>query len=38
MLPKRCCLLPAARHAEAVGTPGNMTETWLSVTGTPVFA
>lgn len=32
------CLIPAARYAEAVGEPGRMTETWISVKGKPVFA
>jgi len=36
--PHNRCLIPAARFAEAVGTPGSMTETWLSVAGEPVFA
>lgn len=36
--PKYRCLIPAARYAEAVGTTGHMTETWLSVKGQPIFA
>jgi len=38
VLPELRCLIPASRYAEAVGTPGKMTETWLSVKGTPIFA
>lgn len=36
--PQSRCLIPAARYAEAVGTTGRMTETWLSVKGQPIFA
>jgi putative SOS response-associated peptidase YedK len=36
--PEHRCLIPATRYAEAVGTPGKMTETWLSVRDQPVFA
>ncbi len=36
--PEHRCLIPAARYAEAVGTPGRMTETWLSVKDMPIFA
>lgn len=38
VLPEHRCLIPASRYAEAVGTPGKMTETWLSVKGAPIFA
>ena len=37
-LPEHRCLIPTSRYAEAVGTPGRMTETWLSVRGEPIFA
>lgn len=36
--PSQRCLVPTARYAEAVGEPGRMTETWLSVNDEPVFA
>jgi putative SOS response-associated peptidase YedK len=36
--PKHRCLIPTARYAEAVGKPGSMTTTWLSLKSTPVFA
>jgi putative SOS response-associated peptidase YedK len=36
--PAQRCLIPAARFADAVGEPGRMTETWLSVKGEPIFA
>ncbi|MFK4794687.1 SOS response-associated peptidase [Sphingobium sp. ZW T5_29] len=36
--PKHRCLIPTARYAEAVGEPGRMTETWLSVKDQPIFA
>lgn len=36
--PEHRCLIPASRYAEAVGTPGKMTETWLSVKDQPLFA
>lgn len=36
--PEHRCLIPARRFAEAVGEPGRMTETWLSVTGADLFA
>ncbi|WP_370176812.1 SOS response-associated peptidase [Sphingobium abikonense] len=36
--PGNRCLIPTARYAEAVGDPGRMTETWLSVTDQPIFA
>lgn len=36
--PLNRCLIPTERYAEAVGTPGKMTETWLSVTDQPIFA
>lgn len=32
------CLIPASRYAEAVGTPGRMTETWLSMKDQSLFA
>lgn len=38
MLPKHRCLLPTEAFAEAVGTPGEMTTTWLRVKSQPVFA
>lgn len=37
-LPAQRCLIPATRFAEAVGQKGRMTETWLSVKGSPLFA
>jgi len=36
--PEHRCLIPTSRYAEAVGTAGRMTETWLSVKDDPVFA
>ncbi len=36
--PAHRCLIPTTRYAEAVGEPGRMTETWLSVGDQPVFA
>lgn len=36
--PEHRCLIPTSRYAEAVGTPGRMTETWLSVKNEPLFA
>ena len=36
--PKHRCLIPTARYAEAVGEPGRMTETWLSVKDQAIFA
>jgi putative SOS response-associated peptidase YedK len=36
--PEHRCLIPASRYAEAVGTPGKMTETWLSVRSEPILA
>ena len=36
--PEHRCLIPASRYAEAVGTPGKMTETWLAVKDQPLFA
>ena len=36
--PEQRCLVPATRYAEAVGEPGRMTTTWLSLESTPVFA
>jgi putative SOS response-associated peptidase YedK len=36
--PAQRCLIPTARFAEAVGIPGSMTTTWLSVKDQPVFA
>ena len=36
--PEHRCLIPTARYAEAVGEPGRMTETWLSVKDQPIFA
>lgn len=36
--PEHRCLIPASRYAEAVGTPGRMTETWLSIKDAPLFA
>lgn len=36
--PEHRCLIPASRYAEAVGTPGKMTETWLSLKDAPLFA
>lgn len=36
--PENRCLIPTARYAEAVGLPGRMTETWLSVKDQPIFA
>lgn len=36
--PEHRCLIPTSRYAEAVGTPGRMTETWLSLKDEPLFA
>lgn len=36
--PGNRCLIPTSRYAEAVGTPGKMTETWLSLKEEPLFA
>ena len=36
--PENRCLIPATRFAEAVGTTGAMTETWLSVKDQEIFA
>lgn len=36
--PAQRCLIPTARYAEAVGQPGAMTTTWLSLKSAPVFA
>lgn len=36
--PAQRCLIPTARFAEAVGQPGKMTETWLSLKDQPIFA
>lgn len=36
--PHNRCLIPTARYAEAVGEPGRMTETWLSLKEHPIFA
>lgn len=36
--PRHRCLIPATRYAEAVGMPGQMTETWLAVKDQPLFA
>lgn len=36
--PEQRCLIPTERYAEAVGEPGNMTTTWLSLKSQPVFA
>jgi len=36
--PANRCLIPATRYAEAVGNPGSMTTTWLSLKSSPVFA
>lgn len=36
--PKHRCLIPAAAYAEAVGSAGSMTTTWLSVKDQPLFA
>lgn len=36
--PRNRCLIPTARYAEAVGEPGRMTETWLSLRDQPIFA
>ncbi len=36
--PEQRCLIPTARYAEAVGEPGKMTTTWLSLRSAPVFA
>lgn len=37
-VPLNRCLIPASGYAEAVGEPGAMTTTWLSLKSTPVFA
>lgn len=36
--PAHRCLIPTARYAEAVGEPGRMTETWLSLKSQEIFA
>jgi len=36
--PEQRCLVPATRYAEAVGQPGLMTTTWLSLRSAPLFA
>jgi len=36
--PAQRCLIPAMRYAEAVGEPGRMTTTWLSLKSQPLFA
>jgi len=36
--PQYRCLIPTEKYAEAVGTPGKMTVTWLSLKSAPVFA
>lgn len=36
--PANRCLIPASAYAEAVGPPGAMTTTWLSVKDAPTFA
>ena len=36
--PANRCLIPTARYAEAVGEPGRMTETWLSLKEQAIFA
>ena len=36
--PAQRCLIPATRYAEAVGEPGRMTTTWLSLKSQPLFA
>ncbi|MDE2621381.1 MAG: SOS response-associated peptidase family protein [Sphingomonadales bacterium] len=36
--PEQRCLVPATRYAEAVGRPGQMTTTWLSLKSAPIFA
>lgn len=36
--PQHRCLIPTERYAEAVGVPGQMTTTWLSLKSQPVFA
>lgn len=36
--PAQRCLIPATRYAEAVGEPGRMTTTWLSLESQPLFA
>lgn len=38
MFTENRCLIPTARYAEAMGLPGRMTETWLSVKDQPIFA
>ena len=36
--PANRCLIPTSAYAEAVGNPGSMTTTWLSLKSSPVFA
>jgi putative SOS response-associated peptidase YedK len=36
--PHYSCLIPLTAFAEAVGTPGKMTRTWLLVSDAPIFA
>lgn len=36
--PQHRCIIPATAYAEAVGEPGAMTTTWLSVRSAPMFA
>lgn len=36
--PRHRCLIPTACYAEAVGKPGQMTTTWLSLKSAPIFA
>lgn len=36
--PENRCLIPATSYAEAVGNPGAMTTTWLSLRSAPLFA
>jgi len=36
--PEHRCLIPTSRYAEALGTPGKMTETWLSIKDQPLSA
>jgi len=36
--PAQRCLIPTTRYAEAVGQPGRMTTTWLSLRSEPMFA
>lgn len=36
--PEQRCLVPASRYAEAVGVPGRMATTWLSLRSSDLFA